>query len=222
MGARQALSGVLRSALVGRRQLAVRRRRRPLAPRTPSASGAEARPALTPSPPSLFPPPPCLQVAVQLPMFNERAVCQAIIDCCAELEWPAQRLKIQVRLQAVVWEEQLPAVPTSSLGRQRLPPTILARSPAKCTPLLPLLSAPRTHPSPFQRIPAGAGRLDGRGDAGASRREGGWVGELETRYVWWVAVALARRTAVPGPVPTLLHPCLPLAWCRCWSGGSVV
>ena len=38
----------------------------------------------------------CLQVAVQLPMFNERAVCQAIIDCCAELEWPAQRLKIQV------------------------------------------------------------------------------------------------------------------------------
>ena len=37
-----------------------------------------------------------LQVAVQLPMFNERAVCQAIIDCCAELEWPAQRLKIQV------------------------------------------------------------------------------------------------------------------------------
>jgi hypothetical protein len=30
-------------------------------------------------------------------MFNERAVCQAIIDCCAELEWPAQRLKIQVR-----------------------------------------------------------------------------------------------------------------------------
>jgi hypothetical protein len=37
-----------------------------------------------------------MQVAVQLPMFNERAVCQAIIDCCAELEWPAQRLKIQV------------------------------------------------------------------------------------------------------------------------------
>ncbi|KAI3430675.1 hypothetical protein D9Q98_005265 [Chlorella vulgaris] len=35
-------------------------------------------------------------VAVQLPMFNERAVCQAIIDCCAELEWPASRLKIQV------------------------------------------------------------------------------------------------------------------------------
>ncbi|PSC71384.1 glycosyltransferase family 2 [Micractinium conductrix] len=35
-------------------------------------------------------------VAVQLPMFNERAVCQAIIDSCAELEWPAQRLKIQV------------------------------------------------------------------------------------------------------------------------------
>lgn len=39
---------------------------------------------------------PKVQVAVQLPMFNERAVCQAIIDCCAELDWPAQRLKIQV------------------------------------------------------------------------------------------------------------------------------
>ena len=39
---------------------------------------------------------PPAQVAVQLPMFNERAVCQAIIDCCAELDWPAQRLKIQV------------------------------------------------------------------------------------------------------------------------------
>lgn len=37
-----------------------------------------------------------LQVAIQLPMFNERAVCQAIIDCCAELHWPPQRLKIQV------------------------------------------------------------------------------------------------------------------------------
>jgi hypothetical protein len=29
-------------------------------------------------------------------MFNERAVCQAIIDCCCELHWPAKRLKIQV------------------------------------------------------------------------------------------------------------------------------
>lgn len=36
------------------------------------------------------------RVAIQLPMFNERAVCQAIIDCCAELEWPAGRLYIQV------------------------------------------------------------------------------------------------------------------------------
>ncbi|KAL6777939.1 hypothetical protein ACKKBG_A16285 [Auxenochlorella protothecoides x Auxenochlorella symbiontica] len=36
------------------------------------------------------------KVAVQLPMFNERAVCQAIIDCCCELHWPTQRLKIQV------------------------------------------------------------------------------------------------------------------------------
>lgn len=36
------------------------------------------------------------KVAVQLPMFNERAVCQAIIDCCCELEWPSSRLYIQV------------------------------------------------------------------------------------------------------------------------------
>ena len=38
------------------------------------------------------------KIAVQLPMFNERAVCQAIIDAACELQWPAQRLKIQVRL----------------------------------------------------------------------------------------------------------------------------
>jgi hypothetical protein len=37
-------------------------------------------------------------------MFNERAVCQAIIDCCAELEWPAQRLKIQVR--QAIWRRR--------------------------------------------------------------------------------------------------------------------
>jgi beta-mannan synthase len=29
-------------------------------------------------------------------MFNERAVCQAIIDCCCDLDWPASRLKIQI------------------------------------------------------------------------------------------------------------------------------
>ncbi len=39
------------------------------------------------------------KVAVQLPMFNERAVCQAIIDAACELRWPAQRLKIQAILQ---------------------------------------------------------------------------------------------------------------------------
>jgi len=36
------------------------------------------------------------KVAVQLPMFNERAVCQAIIDCCCELEWPSSRIYVQV------------------------------------------------------------------------------------------------------------------------------
>lgn len=29
-------------------------------------------------------------------MFNERAVCQAIIDCCCELEWPSSRFLVQV------------------------------------------------------------------------------------------------------------------------------
>ncbi len=37
------------------------------------------------------------RVAVQLPMFNERAVCQAIIDSACEMVWPRSRLKVQVR-----------------------------------------------------------------------------------------------------------------------------
>lgn len=37
------------------------------------------------------------RVAVQLPMFNERAVCQAIIDSACELSWPKNRFKVQVR-----------------------------------------------------------------------------------------------------------------------------
>lgn len=36
------------------------------------------------------------RVAVQLPMFNERAVCQAIIDSACALTWPASRLVVQV------------------------------------------------------------------------------------------------------------------------------
>lgn len=36
------------------------------------------------------------RVAVQLPMFNERAVCQAIIDSACELAWPRERFKVQV------------------------------------------------------------------------------------------------------------------------------
>ena len=36
------------------------------------------------------------RVAVQLPMFNERAVCQAIIDSACELSWPRERFKVQV------------------------------------------------------------------------------------------------------------------------------
>ena len=37
------------------------------------------------------------RVAIQLPMFNERAVCQAIIDSACEQHWPHSRLKVQVR-----------------------------------------------------------------------------------------------------------------------------
>jgi hypothetical protein len=38
------------------------------------------------------------KVAVQLPMFNERAVCQAIIDSACEMSWPRHRFKVQVML----------------------------------------------------------------------------------------------------------------------------
>ena len=36
------------------------------------------------------------RVAIQLPMFNERAVCQAIIDSACEMHWPHNRSMIQV------------------------------------------------------------------------------------------------------------------------------
>lgn len=36
------------------------------------------------------------RVAVQLPMFNEKAVCQAIIDSACELAWPRERFCVQV------------------------------------------------------------------------------------------------------------------------------
>lgn len=48
----------------------------------------------TPHPSPLPSPPP--QVAIQLPMFNERAVCQSIIDSCCELAWPRERFCVQV------------------------------------------------------------------------------------------------------------------------------
>ena len=40
------------------------------------------------------------RVAVQLPMFNEKAVCQAITDSACELAWPRERFCVQVRLHA--------------------------------------------------------------------------------------------------------------------------
>lgn len=36
------------------------------------------------------------RVAVQLPMFNERAVCQTVIDSACELNWPTKRFRVQV------------------------------------------------------------------------------------------------------------------------------
>lgn len=36
------------------------------------------------------------RVAVQLPMFNERAVCQAIIDSACEMHWPHRHFMVQV------------------------------------------------------------------------------------------------------------------------------
>lgn len=36
------------------------------------------------------------KVVVQIPMFNEREVCEQVIDACCELDWPRDRLKIQI------------------------------------------------------------------------------------------------------------------------------
>ncbi len=50
--------------------------------------------------------PPCPQtvcgdqyprIAIQLPMFNERAVCQAAIDSACEQSWPKSKLIVQAR-----------------------------------------------------------------------------------------------------------------------------
>jgi hypothetical protein len=48
------------------------------------------------------------QVAVQLPMFNERAVCQAIIDSACEMHWPSDRFCVQVSTAAGSVEEPAP------------------------------------------------------------------------------------------------------------------
>ena len=37
------------------------------------------------------------RIAIQLPMFNERAVCQAAIDSACEQSWPKGKLIVQVR-----------------------------------------------------------------------------------------------------------------------------
>ena len=35
-------------------------------------------------------------VVVQLPMFNEKEVCQAVIDAACQLDWPKSRMMVQV------------------------------------------------------------------------------------------------------------------------------
>ena len=35
-------------------------------------------------------------MVVQLPMFNEREVCQNVIDACCEMTWPREKLLVQV------------------------------------------------------------------------------------------------------------------------------
>lgn len=52
-------------------------------------------------------------VAIQLPMFNERAVCQAIIDSACEQHWPSSRLKVQVGLRQL--QILLPTLPWSGI-----------------------------------------------------------------------------------------------------------
>ena len=48
------------------------------------------------------------RVAIQLPMFNERAVCQAAIDSACEQSWPKGRLIVQVpTLQSLPWPSTL-------------------------------------------------------------------------------------------------------------------
>lgn len=46
------------------------------------------------------------KVAVQLPMFNEKAVCQAIIDSACELAWPRERFCVQVSTQFLCMADQ--------------------------------------------------------------------------------------------------------------------
>jgi hypothetical protein len=55
------------------------------------------------------------QVAVQLPMFNERAVCQAIIDSACEMHWPSDRFCVQVGLKIYSLQKVV------GLGRMHVP-----------------------------------------------------------------------------------------------------
>ena len=61
--------------------------------------------------------------AIQLPMFNERAVCQAAIDSACEQTWPKGRLFVQVRLLFAA-RALLPRYPRSMLvsGLNRVGP----------------------------------------------------------------------------------------------------
>lgn len=77
------------------------------------------------------------RVAIQLPMFNERAVCQAAIDSACEQSWPKGRLIVQVPPPS-------PLPPPLHLGTRSMPPLSgFARVLFACGPLpSPALSGP--------------------------------------------------------------------------------
>eukprot|EP00899_Mesostigma_viride_P015507 jgi/Mesvir1/23958/Mv10727-RA.1 len=56
----------------------------------------EAAYSATPLPPPLQYESEYPMVVVQIPMFNERDVCEHVIDACCELQWPRRRLLVQV------------------------------------------------------------------------------------------------------------------------------